>query len=120
MVAIAVAISGREVVTATLVDVTWSVADAASIELTDAFVDIVANAIGIVVSFTRTAALAERVFLVAVAVAIAFRDVGTSTLVDGAWSIADAALVEFADAVVYVVTNAIGISIGSTVATALA
>jgi hypothetical protein len=58
--------------------------------------------------------------LVAIAVAIAFRDVGTSALVDRAWSVADAALVEFADAVVYVVTNAIGIGVGSAVATAYA
>jgi hypothetical protein len=111
LVAIAVAISGRDVFTATLVDVTWSVADAASIELTDAFVDIVANAIGIDVSFTRASALTERVFLVAVTIAVASRDVFTAALVDLTWSVADTTSIKLAYAFVDIVTNAIGISV---------
>ena len=40
-----------------------------------------------------------------------FWDVRTSALVDGARTVADAALVEFAHAVVHVVTDAIGIGV---------
>ena len=45
-------------------------------------------------------------------------DVLTSTLVDGARAVADATLVVFANALVHVVTDAIGISVRRTVATA--
>ena len=58
-----------------------------------------------------TTAHAQGVELVAVAVAISFWDVRTSALVDGARTVADAALVVCAYAVVDVITDAIGIGV---------
>ena len=72
-----------------------AVADAALVVGTHAVVDVVTNAIGIFVGHAVTAADTEGVKLVAVTVAIAFWDVSASALVDGARSVADAALVEF-------------------------
>ena len=68
-----------------------------------AVVDIVADAIGIGVRCTVTAAHAQGVELVSVAVAVSFWDVRTSALVDGARTVADAALVVHTHAVVYIV-----------------
>ena len=77
---------------------------------------VVADAIAIGVRFAVTATHAEGVELVAVAVAIAFWNIRTSTFVDGARAIADAALVVGTHAVVYVVTDAIGILVGRAIA----
>jgi hypothetical protein len=49
--------------------------------------------------------------LVSEAVAIAIWDVGTPTIVDGTQAIADPALVDDADAVVYVVANPVSITV---------
>ena len=117
LVSVAVAVSFGDVSTSALVDGARSVADAALVELSHAVVDVVTDAIGIGVSCTVTATDAEGVELVAVTVAVSFGDVRTSTLVDGTWSVADAALVEFADAVIDVVTDAIGIGVRCAVTT---
>ena len=61
---------------------------------------------------------AQGVELVAVAVAVASRDVGASTLVDLAGAVAHAASVEFANTFVDVVTNAIGIFVRNTITSA--
>ena len=55
--------------------------------------------------------LAEGVELVSVTVAVSFRDVRTSALVDLSGAVADATCVEFSNAWVYVVTDAIGIGV---------
>ena len=72
---------------------------------------VVANAIAIVVGFTVTAADAEGVELVSVTVAVFFRYVRASALVDGTRSVADATLVIGAKAVVYIVTYSISVGI---------
>ena len=111
MVAVTVAVACWDVRTSTLVDLSWSVADATSIERTYTIVLVVADAIGIGISFTRTSALTERVLLVAIAVAVSRRDVFTTTLVDVTWSVANATSIKVAYAVVHIVTDAIGIGV---------
>ena len=115
LVAVAVAIAFGDVRTSTLVDLSRAVAHAALVECANTWIDVVTNAIGIFVGRAVTAADAEGVKLVAVTVAIAFWDVSTSALVDGARAVADAALVVGTHTVVYVVTDAIGILVGRAV-----
>jgi ppGpp synthetase/RelA/SpoT-type nucleotidyltranferase len=116
LVAGAVAVPLGDVNAAALVDVTWSVADATSIKLSYTLVHVVANAIGIRIGCTSPTTDAQGVKLVAIAVAVPFGDVSASTLVDVTWSVADATDVKFANAFVHVITGAIGIRIGCTVA----
>ena len=89
--------------TSALVDGARSVADAALVEFADTVVDVVTDAIGVGVRHARPSTDAERVKLVAVTVAVSFGNVRTSALVDGARSVADAALVEFASTSVHVI-----------------
>ena len=84
---------------------------------THAVVDVVADAIGIGVRCAVTTTHAQGVELVAVAVAVSFWDVRTSALVDGARTVADAALVVRTNAVVHVVADAIGIGVRHAVTT---
>ena len=81
LVAIAIAVSLWNVRTSTLVDLSWSVADAASVKLTNAFVDIVADAIGIGVLRTVAPTDAQCIELVAIAIASSLVHVITSPLV---------------------------------------
>ena len=115
MVAVTVAVASRDVRASALVDLTWAVAHAASVEGADAVVDVVTDAIGIGVSRAGPTTDTEGIELVAVTVAVTFGDVRTSALVDGARSVADAALVVSTHAVVNVVTDAIGIGVRFTV-----
>ena len=145
LVAVAVTIAGGDVVAATFVDGAGSIADSALIQLSNARVDVVTDAVAIgvgrAVSITDTnrvqlthtgvhivadavsvriggavtATDAEGVCLVAVAVAIAGGDVGTAAFVDGARSVADAALIELTDTGVDVVTDAVAIRIRGTI-----
>jgi hypothetical protein len=117
LVAITVAVAFWDVSTSALVNLTWAVAHAASVQRANAVVHVVTDAVGISICITVTTARAQGVNLVAVTVAVAFRDVRTSALVDGARPVADAALVDIADAVVNVVTNAIGILVCHAVTT---
>jgi hypothetical protein len=90
----------------------WPIANAAGVKFANAFVHIVANAIGIRVIFTRTSALTKGVFLVAITVAVPYRDVGAAALVDVTWAVANATAIQCANAFVHIVANAIGICIG--------
>ncbi|MEC7440104.1 MAG: hypothetical protein VX802_04560, partial [Pseudomonadota bacterium] len=110
LIAVTVAVTFWDVRTSALIDGARTVADAALVEFADAVIDIIADAIGVLIGCAVTAALAQSVFLVAVAVAIAFWDVRTSALVNRARSVANAALVELANAVVHDIADAIGIS----------
>ena len=101
-----------------LVDLARPVADAASVERSDAVVDVVADAVRIHIGGAVTTADAEGVELIAVAVTVSGRDVGASTLVDVARSVADATSVERSDAAVDVVADAVRIHIGGAVTTA--
>ena len=85
-----------------------------------AVVFIVTNAVRIRVGIAVTTANANGVQLGAVAITGTGWDGGTSTFVNGARAIANAALVKLPNTVVYVVTNAIGISVCSTSSAAFA
>ena len=138
---VAVTVAG-DVGASALVDLAWSVAHATSVELSDTWVDVVADAIGIGVGLTRPATFSEGVELVtvtiaifcrdavtatdatlvedvSVAVAVSFRDVSTSALVDVAWSVAHATGVELSDTWVNVVADAVGVRISLTRTSAL-
>ena len=116
-VSVAVAVSFRDVSTSALVDLTWAVAYAARVEGTDAVVYVVTDAIGVGVRCAVTTTFTKRVELISVAVAVSFRDVRTSALIDLTWTVAHAARVEGTDAVVYVITDAIGVGIRCAVTT---
>jgi hypothetical protein len=120
LVAIAIAVPFRNVGTSTFVDLTRSVAHAARVILANTFIDVVADAVQIGVGLTRTNAFTKGVKLVAVAVAVPFRNVGTSTFVDLTRPIAHTASVEFANTWVNVVADAIRIGVGLTRTVALA
>ena len=79
-------------------------------------VHIVANAVVVGIRRAPATADAEDVKLVSVAVAVAFGEVGAPACVDVAGTVADATGVEFAHAVVDVITDAIGIGIRGAVA----
>ena len=81
---------------------------------------IVADAVGVGVGLTRTAAFAEGVQLVPVAVAIAFRDVRTATLENVAWPVANATNINHSNARVNVVADSVCVCIGLTETTTLA
>ena len=82
-----------------------------------AVVHVVADAIGIGV-FSAVNATLSKASTGFIAVA-ALRDVRTTALVDLAWTVADAASVKRAHAVVHVVTDAIGIGVFSAVTATL-
>ena len=142
-VSVTVAVSFRDVCASALVDLAWSVAHATGVELSNTWVDVVADSVGVGIGLTRPTTLAERVKLVSVAVtvpsrdavtatdaalvkdvsvtvAVSFRDVCASTFVDLAWSVAHTASVELSNTWVNVVADAIGVRIGLTRPTALA
>ena len=96
----------------------WSVADASGSVGRPHSRHVVADAIGVSVFSAVTTTLSKSVELVAVTVAVAFRDVSTSALVDLTWSVTDATSVEFSShTVVHVVADAIGVSVFSAVTT---
>ena len=111
LVAVAVAVSFGDVSTSTIVDVTWSVADATSVKLSYTIVLVVANAIGINVLGAIAATDAQGVKLVAVTVAIPFWERSATAGKYSTWAIANPAFVRCANAFVHVVANAIGIRI---------
>jgi len=74
----------------------------------------IADVVPIDVSQTWASTNTKGVELVAIAIAVAFWNVRASTLVDLSWTIADTAGVIGANAVVYIVTNAIRIDISCT------
>ena len=121
LVSVAVAVASRDVFTTALVDVAWAVADPASVEASDTWIHIVADAIASASAAQSPPQLLEGVELVSVAVAVASGDVfRASAVVDGAWAVADPAVVELADAVVDVIADAIAVSVCCAVATAVA
>ena len=58
--------------------------------------------------------------MVAVAVTVPFSDIGTSTLVDFARSVAHATSIKFTNTFVDIVTNAIGIGVSGAITSAIA
>jgi hypothetical protein len=118
LVSFAVAVAGRLLDASAIVDRTWAVTNAALVKRAEAIFFIVANAVSVDVLSAVSAANAQGIFLVAVAIAIAFRLIVTSTLVDGARAVANSAGVKLADTIVLVVANAVAVCIRSTIATA--
>jgi len=91
LIAIAIAVACWNVRASTLVDRPWTVAYSTSVVRANAFINVVTNAIRICISCTRASANANGVKFVAIAVAVAFWNVRTSTLVDLSWTIANSA-----------------------------
>ena len=75
-------------------------------------VDIVAHAIGIFICHAFSSTHAQRIELVAFTIAVALRNVGAAAFVDRARTVANAASIQSAHAIVDVVTDAIGIGFG--------
>ena len=119
LVAIAIAITDRDVVAATLVHLPRPIADATGIVGTDAGIHVIADAVDIRIFSAAATAVANDVQLVAIAVAVTIRDVFASTCIDLARSIANAAGVIVADARVFRVTQAVFIDIRSAITPAL-
>ena len=111
MVAVAVAVSRRDVGTPALVDFAWSVADATSIKLAYTFVDIVTDAVFVGVICAVATTNANGIDLVPVTVAISFWNCGTSARVDGAWSVANATCIHEAYAVFHIIADAVVVDI---------
>jgi len=82
LVSIAITIAFLNVCTAARVNLTWTVAHATRIERAHAIVDVIAQAVQIVVRCAFATTHANRVELIAVAVTVAGRNVKTSTIVD--------------------------------------
>ena len=110
---IAVAVACWNHLTPTVVDRTRTVADAALIQGANAIVNIVAHSIAIGIRRARAATDAQRIKLETLAVALACRDYLTSTSVNRTGAIADAALIEGANAIVNIVAYSIAIGIRS-------
>jgi hypothetical protein len=118
LVSVAIAIACGHGITSTFVDVPRTVAHATRIDCTHAVVLVVAHPVAIRVSSAVAATHAQGVKLVAVAIAVAFRDVLTTALEAVARSVAHAARVVGSHAIVHVVTHAVAIGICRTIAAA--
>jgi len=114
-VPVAIAIPCRDVKASAGVDLTWTVANAASVVRSHAIIRVVADAIQVSVCGTFTSTLIERIELIAIAVAIPCWDVRTSALVDLTWTVAHTASVVRPHAIVHVVADAISIGVSSAV-----
>ena len=111
MVPLAIAISGWKVVAPAIVNLARPVADATFVEFANTVVDVVADAIVILVCCASSSAHAEGVVLVPVAIAKTWNHDVAPAFQDCAWSVAHPAFVEFPHAVVHVVADAIFIRV---------
>ena len=109
LVSVAVAVSGGNVGAPALIDGAGSVADSASVIVSDTVVDVVADPVSVAVCCAVSSADAEGIELVSVAVAVSGRDVGAPALIDGAGSVADSAGIVVSDAVVDVVADPVSV-----------
>jgi len=117
-IAVAVAFAVFDFVTATFQDSARSVAFPALVDFTNAFVLVVANAVTVGIRGATAAAHAQRVYDVAVAVAVALGEGSAPTIVHFAWAVADATSVVVSDAVVHVVAHAVFVFVRRARATA--
>ena len=148
LVSVAVAIARRNVITATVPSRTGAIANAAFVQLTNAIVHVVANAIRIPICATVTiahpnrvrrahaivhvvadsigvgirraasTAHAEGVELIAITITVSCGNAGATTFLDRTGTIADPTSIKGSDAIVHVVTNAIGIGVRHAIAVA--
>ena len=119
-VALAVAIAVWDFVASALEDGARAVAFATFVQLADTCILIVADAIAVQVFGTIASAHAQGVFNIAFAVAFAFFDFVAPAFQDSTWSVAFPAFVDFADARVFVVANAVAVQVLCTIPTACA
>jgi hypothetical protein len=111
LIAFAIAIARRDICASAVINRTWAIADATGVVLANAGIDVIAYPILILISDAVASTNPKCVQLIAFAIAIAGRNGCTSTLVNGTRAIANATLIEFPNAVIHIVTNAIGIGI---------
>ena len=119
MISATVAVTLWDVAATAIVNVAGAISDAASIEGSNAVVNIVADAVCIGVSRAASAANSEGVILISVTVAVPLWDVATTANSSGSWAIAYAALVEVSDTAVNIVTDAVFIGVSSARSSAL-
>ena len=116
LIAIAIAVARWDIGTAALVNGPWTVADTARIDRPNTVIHIVADSVSVSICRTGSTAHAEGVELVAVAVAVAGRDIGTAAFQHRTGTVADPALIELAHAGVDIVTDAVTVGVGCTAA----
>ena len=116
MIAFAIAVALRNVGAPAFVNRARTVAHATGIQCANAIVDIVAHAIGIFICHAFSSTHAQRIELVAFTIAVALRNVGAAAFVDRARTVANAASIQGAHAIVDVVTDAIGIGVRCAIA----
>ena len=120
MIAVTVTVSCRNVRATTFEDLAGSIADTAGIGCSHAVVHIVTNAIAVGIGCAITAANPQDVVLIAIAVAVSSGDIGASTVVNLAGSVADATGVEGPDAIVHIIAYAITVRICRAVSATIA
>ena len=95
-----------------------TVAHAAGIHAADTKVDVVANAIAVFVGGACATTFADGIQLVAIAIAIACRNISASAIPTWAVSIAYATSIHNPDAIVHVVANAIVVEVSLAISSA--
>ena len=111
LVPVAVTVPVGDVIAPAFVDVAGAIADAAFVEVSHTTVYVVANAVGIEILSAIAATFADGVHLVPITIAVAHGNEIASAGVNGAWAVANAAVVQGTDAVVQVVADAISIDV---------
>jgi hypothetical protein len=111
LVAVAIAVVFWDVKASTFVNRAWSKAHVALVFKSSAFFFRIANAVVVQIRRAIATAYANGVQLIPIAVTVSLRDVGTSTFVNVAWTIAHAACINHTNALIDVVANAIDIGV---------
>ena len=118
MVAIAIAVAGRDVVAPAFEYLSRSIADAAGVVLSDTIVVDVTDSVAVCVCHAVASAHAQDVELVPTTIAIASRDVVAPAFEDLSRSVADAARIVLPNAIVDDVTDTVSIGVCHAVASA--
>jgi hypothetical protein len=117
LVAFTVAVALRDVIASAFVNLTRTVAHAASVVGPHAIVLVVTDVVLVHIRLTISSAVEQRVELISVAVAIPFRNVVTTAVVNGTRSIANPTSIFFPNASVHVVTDAVLVNVRGTLTT---
>ena len=118
LVAIAIAIASRLLITSAIVNRARTIANAACIQSADAVIHIVAHAIAVGIGCATSAAHAQGIQYVSIAITCAIREVIASAIPGCARPIANATFIQSAHTVVHVVAHAIAVGIGRTITAA--
>ena len=114
LVSIAVAIGGRNVGTAAIVDFTGAVAHATCVEAAYAIVRVVADAIAVGVRRATSTTHTNGIQLVAITITGSGRNIVATAIANGTRAIANATLIHGTDAVVRIVADAVAVRIPCT------